>query len=86
MKILIYFFETYGNNFSVPECVKNEAKDYIGDNNIIKEFMEANYENTTDENDTILLHDVWADYRVNRTYFDQFPLRQSQQLSQKLKI
>jgi len=47
--------------------------------------MEANYENTTDENGTILLHDVWADYRTDRTYFDQFPLRQSQQLSQKLK-
>jgi len=76
MKILIGYFKTYGNNLLVPESAINEAKDCIGNNNIIKDFMEAKHEETGDDKDSILRHDIGAGCKGNRVYFDQLPLRQ----------
>jgi P4 family phage/plasmid primase-like protien len=86
LSILIKYFNDFGQVFEVPQSVKNEAKDYIGDNDVLVNFMEKYFEKTGDQSDTILLEDVWMTLTQDPTYKADMNIKRSRDLNQKMKI
>ena len=50
--------------FYVPECVKEMTDDYMDDNDFLKEYMEENYEKTSNESDKIKSSNLYNDYKI----------------------
>jgi phage/plasmid-associated DNA primase len=80
---LIRTFNEHGFAFETPTSVISDAKSYVGDNNILGEFMKT-YFKVASEGNFFSLKEVWNVLRVERSYFEQLQIKHSQQLSQKL--
>jgi P4 family phage/plasmid primase-like protien len=81
---LIRTFNEYGFAFETPASVRNDAKSYVRDNNLLEEFMKTFFE-AAPEGNFIPLKEVWNILREERCYFEQLQIKHSQQLSQKLR-
>ena len=68
LSILIEYYKEYEQSFPVPECVKNDAKDYIGDNDVILHFMDTYFVKTGVESDIVYLEDLWLTLTQDPTY------------------
>ena len=77
MASLIQIFDRDGFNFQPPEEVKLAAKEFLGENDIVSQFMTATYEITTNPKDTVKFTDVWKDFKTCREFFDQLGIKQS---------
>jgi phage/plasmid-associated DNA primase len=66
--ILIEYYNKYikdDNSMSIPMsvCVENDSKEYINDNNPIKEWLNANYNITSNNDDKILACDLYLQFK-----------------------
>ena len=86
LSIFIEYYKEYEQSFPVPECVKNEAKDYIGDNNVILHFMDTYFLKIGVESDIIYLEDLWLALTQDPTYKANMDVTRSRDLNQKLKM
>jgi P4 family phage/plasmid primase-like protien len=82
---LIEIYLRHGFAFETPECVKLASTEYIGENDVLGQFLSDEYDITNVDTDKVPLSDVWDALRESRTYFNQMDLRMSRELSQKLK-
>jgi phage/plasmid-associated DNA primase len=82
---LIEIHLQHGFSFQTPECVKLASTEYIGENDVLGQFLSEEYDVTNVNNDKVPLSDVWDALRQSRSYFNQMDLRMSRELSQKLK-
>eukprot|EP00873_Tetraselmis_striata_P027955 jgi/Tetstr1/448219/TSEL_035507.t1 len=82
---LINIYNEHGFDFPIPESVIQEAKDFLGENDLIGQFLQEFYEETSEYSDYVKLNDIWTQFRHCRDFSDQMDIRQSQQLSQKLR-
>lgn len=82
---LIKIHIEYGFEFETPESVKQEAKEYLGENDVLGQFLQEYFEETSEYSDYVKLRDIWGQLRSARDYNDQMGINQSQQLSEKLK-
>eukprot|EP00873_Tetraselmis_striata_P020412 jgi/Tetstr1/440676/TSEL_028985.t1 len=78
-------YNEYGFDFPTPDSVKQEAKDDLGENALIGQFLQEYFEETSEYSDYVKLSDIWGQLRPARDYSEQMDLMQSQQLSQKLR-
>jgi len=86
LSILIEYYKEYEQSFPVPECVKNDAKDYIGDNDVILHFMDKYFVKTGVESDIIYLEELWLTLTQDPTYKADMGVSRSRDLNQKLKM
>jgi putative DNA primase/helicase len=84
LKMLIDRFLTHGFNFEIPDKVQQDAKSYLGDNDVLGPFMESLYEETDNEDDYVYLKDIWNEFRIH-PISGQLKFERSQDLSGKLK-
>jgi phage/plasmid-associated DNA primase len=83
---LIDRFHDHGFNFTVPESVMLASKEYIGENDVVGQFLNQFYTKTGAGDDKIKLKDIWETLRhEGRSYYDQMGITATAQLSQKLK-
>jgi phage/plasmid-associated DNA primase len=86
MGFLIKIFNEYGLfEFETPHSVKQEEREYLGENDVLGQFMDEFFEEIGEYSDCIKLNDIWSQIRSTREYSDQIGIRCSQALSQKLK-
>jgi P4 family phage/plasmid primase-like protien len=66
MNILIQNWNTKNlkKELYVPECVKEMTNDYMDDNDFLKDYMEENYEKTSNESDKIKSSNLYNDYKI----------------------
>ena len=83
--MMIKRFNEVGSNFETPEKVKVAAKEYIGENDVLGQFMKERFEQTSEYGDKVKLSQVWSILKKDRDYFDQLGLKQSRDLCQKLR-
>ena len=81
--MLIERFEAHGHDFGTPESVKIASNEYISENDVLRQFIDAAYDRHGDVK--IALKDVWEDLKADISYFDQLGMKMSRELSQKLK-
>ena len=86
LSILIEYYKEYEQSFPVPECVKNDAKDYIGDNDVILHFMDKYFVKTGVESDIVYLEELWLTLTQDPTYKADMGVSRSRDLNQKLKM
>jgi hypothetical protein len=65
--------------------VKQEAQDYLGENDVLGQFMDEFFEETSEYSDCVKLNDLWSQTRSSREYSDLIGIRCSQALRKKLK-
>jgi P4 family phage/plasmid primase-like protien len=83
LALLIRTFNEDGFNFPIPASVTREATDYLGENDVLGEFMNANFEEAIGQ--AVPLKVVWDTLRMDHGYSQQLHIKASQVLSQKLK-
>jgi putative DNA primase/helicase len=86
LSILISYYKKYEQSFPVPECVKNDAKDYIGDNDVILHFMDKYFVKIGVESEIIYLEDLWLTLTQDATYKADIGVTRSRDLNLKLKM
>jgi len=84
--ILIESYRKYEQLFPVPECVKNDAKGYIGDNDVVLHFMDTNFVKNGVESDIIYLEELWLTLTQDPTYKADMGVSRSRDLNKKLKM
>eukprot|EP00873_Tetraselmis_striata_P039780 jgi/Tetstr1/460044/TSEL_005364.t1 len=83
---LIKIFNDTGFAFDPPESVKQEARDFLGENDLVGQFLNVFYEETGEYSDFVTLSDIWGQLRSARDFSDQMvDVKQSRQLCQKLR-
>lgn len=85
LSCLIGIFNEHGFDFETPDSVKQEARDYVGENDVLGQFLDEFFEETGDYSDCVKLSDIWSQLRAARENSERMGIRQSQQLSQKNK-
>ena len=84
--ILIRRFQDNGFQFARPDCVSREAADYLCENDVLGEFLEATFIQTEDLSDKVSLKEMFRTQRGDNTYNKQLGFTVSRKLSQKLKM
>ena len=86
LSALIDTFNVHGFKFDTPEQIKQEAKDYLGTNDIIGQFMQKYYEETKNYSDFVTVPNMWSTLKQDKNYFDQMSMKKSSELTEKLKM
>eukprot|EP00873_Tetraselmis_striata_P021731 jgi/Tetstr1/441995/TSEL_003145.t1 len=83
---LIKIYNETGFAFDPPESVRQEARDFLGENDLVGQFLNEFYEETGEYSDFVTLSDIWGKLRSARDFSDQMvDVKQSRQLCQKLR-
>lgn len=67
MLMLLNLFN-YNYEYSMPDIIKEKSKDYIEENNNLKEFIDETIIYTNDDNDILTLNDIWQEYKTYKDY------------------
>ena len=86
LSILIEYNRKYEQYFPVPECAKNDAKDYIGDSDVILHFMDTYFIKSCVESDILYLEYFWLTLTQDPTYKADMGVTRSRDLHQNLKM
>ena len=72
--ILIDYYYKYINgskSIDTPECVEKFTKEYIGESNIVKQFLMDNYEITNNPSDKVKYSDVYNAFKIENKNIDK---------------
>ena len=66
--LFTYLIKNAETTIYMPECVKNDTKKYMDDNDNIYNWVLENYELTTNKEDVIKLKDMYEEYKKSDEY------------------
>eukprot|EP00873_Tetraselmis_striata_P009643 jgi/Tetstr1/429907/TSEL_019772.t1 len=83
---LIIIHNEHGFDFETPASVKQEAREYLGENDVLGQFVAKYYEESNEYSDHIKLTEMWEVLRSDQGMYTALEMRYPRQLSEKLKM